>query len=285
WRRSRPLRGPSRLSGRLFGDRHGSGGQALWHSALRDDAHSFIQAHDSEEEAFLRFAEANPDRAVFLVDTYDTEEAVRKLVALIPRLEERGIRPLAVRLDSGDLDAHARHVRQILDDAGLTGVGIFASGNLAEERLQELVQADAPIDGFGVGTSLDTSSDAPYLDCVYKLEEYAGKARRKRSEGKATWPGRKQVFRQHDSAGKIASDLVALDGEDHPGEPLLLPVMKGGERLSPPEPLHAARERTARSLASLPEDLRGLTPVAAPYPVRFSAQLEALRRSLDRAFA
>ncbi|WP_018289900.1 nicotinate phosphoribosyltransferase [Verrucomicrobium sp. 3C] len=248
-------------------------------------AHSFIQAHDSEEEAFLRFAEANPDRAVFLVDTYDTEEAVRKLVALAPRLKERDIRPLAVRLDSGDLGAHARHVRRILDDAGLTGVGIFASGNLSEARLQELVAADAPIDGFGIGTSLDTSSDAPYLDCVYKLEEYAGKARRKRSEGKATWPGRKQVFRQHDSAGMVASDLVALDGEDHPGEPLLLPVMKGGARLSPPETLLAARERSARGLASLPEGLRSLIPVASPYPVRFSAQLEELRRSLDRAFA
>ncbi|VVM06192.1 nicotinate phosphoribosyltransferase [Methylacidimicrobium tartarophylax] len=245
-------------------------------------AHSFIQAHDSEEEAFLRFAEANPDRAVFLIDTYDTEKAVRKLAALTPRLEERGIRPLAVRLDSGDLGAHARRVRRILDDAGLTGVGIFASGNLSEERLQELVAAAAPIDGFGIGTSLDTSSDAPYLDCVYKLEEYAGKARRKRSEGKATWPGRKQVFRQYDPAGKIASDLVALDGEDHPGEPLLRPVMKGGERLFSPETLLAARERSARGLASLPEELRVLTPAAAPYPVRFSGRLEELRRSLDR---
>ncbi|MDD2677494.1 MAG: nicotinate phosphoribosyltransferase, partial [Methylacidiphilaceae bacterium] len=225
------------------------------------------------------------DRAVFLVDTYDTEEAVRKLAALTPRLEERGIRPLAVRLDSGDLGAHARRVRRILDEAGLRDVGIFASGNLSEERLQELIAAAAPIDGFGIGTSLDTSSDAPYLDCVYKLEEYAGKARRKRSEGKATWPGRKQVFRQYGPSGKIASDLVALDGEDHPGEPLLLPVMKGGERLSPPETLLAARERSARGLASLPEELRVLTPAAAPYPVRFSGQLEELRRSLDRTFA
>ncbi|QSR85376.1 nicotinate phosphoribosyltransferase [Methylacidimicrobium sp. B4] len=248
-------------------------------------AHSFIQAHDSEEEAFLRFAEANPERAVFLVDTYDTEEAVRKLVGLAPRLRERGIRPLAVRLDSGDLGAHARHVRRILDQAGLTDVGIFASGNLTEERLQELIRTGAPINGFGIGTSLDTSADAPYLDCVYKLEEYAGKPRRKRSEGKATWPGCKQVFRQCSRDGKIASDLVALEGEDHPGTPLLLPVMREGKRLAPPEPLRSARERAARSLASLPEDLRGLLPVAAPYPVRFSAKLDALRRTLERTLA
>ncbi|MGD9895947.1 MAG: nicotinate phosphoribosyltransferase [Candidatus Methylacidiphilaceae bacterium] len=248
-------------------------------------AHSFIQAHDSEEVAFLRFAEANPDRAVFLVDTYDTEEGVRKLVALAPRLRERGIQPLAVRLDSGDLGAHARHVRQILDEAGMTDVGIFASGNLAEERVQELIQTQAPIDGFGIGTSLDTSSDAPYLDCVYKLEEYSGKPRKKRSEGKETWPGRKQVFRTYAPSGTIASDLVALDGEDHPGEALLLPVMKDGERLSSPEPLSAARERAARGLASLPENLRGLGTPTAPYPVRFSSKLDALRRSLDRASA
>ncbi len=250
-------------------------------------AHSFIQAHDSEEEAFLRFAEANPERAVFLVDTYDTEEAVRKLVALAPRLRERGIRPLAVRLDSGDLGSHARHVRRILDQAGLTDIAIFASGNLTEERLQELVWTEAPINGFGIGTSLDTSSDAPYLDCVYKLEEYAGKPRRKRSEGKATWPGCKQVFRQCDREGKIASDLVALEGEEHPGDPLLLPVMREGKRLAAPEPLRSSRERAARSLASLPEDLRGLVPgaVSAPYPVRFSTKLDALRRTLERALA
>ncbi len=178
-------------------------------------AHSFVQAHDREDEAFLRFAEANPDRAVFLVDTYDTEEAVRKLIALTPRLEERGIRPAAIRLDSGDLGDHARRVRRLLDDGGLDDVSIFASGNLDEERLRQLVRTGAPIDGFGIGTSLDTSADAPYLDCVYKLEEYAGKPRRKRSEGKATWPGCKQVFRQVDRDGKIAADLVALEGEDH----------------------------------------------------------------------
>ncbi|CAB4243264.1 Nicotinate phosphoribosyltransferase pncB2 [Methylacidimicrobium sp. AP8] len=247
-------------------------------------AHSFIQAHDSEEEAFLRFAEANPDRAVFLVDTYDTQQAVRKLAALVPRLQERGIRPLAVRIDSGDLGAHARAIRQILDRAGLADVRIFASGNLDEERLRELVRTEAPIDGFGIGTSLDTSSDAPYLDCVYKLEEYAGKPRRKRSEGKATWPGRKQVFRQHGRDGKALSDLVALDGEDHPGTPLLLPVMREGKRLAPPESLRSVRERAARSLAALPEDLRDLAPAAVPYPVRFSAKLEALRATLERSF-
>src|SRR6478736_5526850 len=142
-------------------------------------AHSYIQAHDSETVAFERYAHARPEGLVFLIDTYDTEAAARKVVALAPRLEAGGIKISGVRLDSGNLIALSKSVRRIFDEGGLAHVTIFASGGLDEDELMALEKANAPIDGFGIGTSLTTSSDAPALDCVYKLEEYAGLARRK----------------------------------------------------------------------------------------------------------
>jgi nicotinate phosphoribosyltransferase len=161
-------------------------------------AHSFVQACESEEAAFAAFARANRDNVLLLIDTYDTDAGAAKVVELARRLRSEGITVQGVRIDSGDLGDHARRVRRILDDGGLAEARIFASGNLDEHRLQELILGGAPVDGFGVGTRILTSADAPYLDCAYKLEEYAGKPRRKRSEGKATWPGRKQVYRQFD---------------------------------------------------------------------------------------
>ena len=152
-------------------------------------AHSFIQAHDNEIEAFEHFADANSGDIVLLIDTYDTEAAAIKVADLAAALKERGIKIKGVRIDSGDLGKHAASVRAILDEARLHDVTIFASGNLDEYALRDLISNEAPIDGFGLGTRLDTSSDAPYLDCAYKLQEYAGRPRRKHSEGKATWPG------------------------------------------------------------------------------------------------
>jgi len=139
-------------------------------------AHSFIQAHDSETAAFLDFARGHPANTTLLIDTYDTEAGAQRVVALAPRLRAEGILVKAVRLDSGDLGEHARKVRRILDEGGCRDVGIFASGGLDEYELARI--AAAPIDGFGVGTSLVTSSDAPGLDCAYKLQEYAGRPRR-----------------------------------------------------------------------------------------------------------
>jgi nicotinate phosphoribosyltransferase len=137
-------------------------------------AHSFVQAFDEEEAAFESFARARPDNLVLLIDTYDTEAAARKVVALAPRLAAAGITVRGVRLDSGDLVVLSRGVRHILDDGGLTGVIIFASGGIDEDALSAFAREHAPIDGFGIGTSLVTSSDAPALDCAYKLQEYAG---------------------------------------------------------------------------------------------------------------
>jgi nicotinate phosphoribosyltransferase len=185
-----------------------------------------------------------------------------------------------VRLDSGDLGEHARRVRAILDAAGLREVGIFCSGNLDEYALRELLAAGAPIDGFGVGTRLDASADAPYLDCAYKLQEYAGEPRRKRSEGKATWPGRKQVYRRTAEDGSYLGDTLALDGERYAGQPLLEAVMREGRRIAAAPELAAIRERVAQQLARLPPALRSLEP-APPYPVEVSGGLRRLALEID----
>jgi nicotinate phosphoribosyltransferase len=218
---------------------------------------------------------------VLLIDTYDTEAAAEKLVALAPRLVQRGIAIKAVRLDSGDLNQHARQVRAILDRAGLQGVGIFSSGSLDEQELRRLLDLGAPIDGFGIGTRLDTSADAPYLDCAYKLQEYAGRARRKRSEGKATWPGRKQVYRSFDEDGVMLQDLLTLHDDRQAGAPLIEPCMRNGARVAPPEALGAIRDRLQAQLASLPEPVRALDE-PAHYPVEVSEALRALAAEVDR---
>ena len=244
-------------------------------------AHALIQAHDREEDAFERFAAAQPGNVTLLLDTYDTETAAHTLVRLAPRLRERGIAIKGVRIDSGDLAEHARQVRRILDDGGLRQVTILGSGDLDEQRVQELLAAGAPFDGFGIGTRLDASTDAPTLDMVYKLQEYAGRPRRKRSEGKATWPGRKQVYRQVAADGRWVGDTLGLEHAPHPGEPLLAPVMEQGRRLQPPEPLSAIRDRVRAQLATLPEALRA-HQTAPPYPVDIAPELRDLAAQLDR---
>jgi nicotinate phosphoribosyltransferase len=243
-------------------------------------AHSFVQAHDDEATAFERFAQVRPRGLTLLIDTYDTERGAAIVAALAPRLAAQGITIGAVRLDSGDLAAHARAVRGILDAAGLPGIGIFASGGLDEFSLQSLCRGGAPIDGFGVGTSLTTSSDAPALDCAYKLQEYAGRPRRKRSEGKATWPGRKQVYRRWHGDGTIAADVVARLAEPAKGEALLWPAMRAGRRVDSLASLTEARAHAAASLARLPAPLRQLEPGFVP--VQISQEIRRLAAEMDR---
>jgi len=155
-------------------------------------AHSYIQAHQDESAAFEHFSRCHPDNTVLLIDTYDTEAAARKVVSLAPKLAASKISIRGVRLDSGDLAEHAHNVRRILDAGGLRDTTIFASGNLDEYKLHALLSAQAPIDGFGIGTALDISIDTSALDCAYKLQEYAGKPRRKHSEGKERPHGREE---------------------------------------------------------------------------------------------
>ncbi len=216
-------------------------------------AHSFIQAHDDEVAAFRDFARIHPNGVTLLLDTYDTVRAAHAVVAL----RREGVPVGAVRLDSGDLAALSREVRQILDAGGCREVQIVASGNLDELEIARLLAAGAPIDVFGVGTKLDVSADAPYLDCVYKIQEYDRRPRRKRSAGKATWPGRK-------------------------GAPLLQPVMRGGRRL-PQASLDQAREHARREFDALPDRCRRL---ADPEPLvpEVSPGLRELAERVDREF-
>jgi nicotinate phosphoribosyltransferase len=238
-------------------------------------AHSFIEAHDDEAQAFLHCARAQPTNIVLLLDTYDTEAAARTAVALAPRLRAEGLAITGVRLDSGDLAAHARRVRRILDAGGLAEVRIVASGDLDEAVLARLLADGAPIDGFGVGTRLDTSADAPFLDCAYKLQEYAGRPRRKRSEGKPTVPGRKQVYRREGPDGRMREDVVTIEGDPQAGRPLLEPVMRGGRRVAASESLMQIRRRAAQELARLPDSLRRLD-APTPYPVAIAPALQQL---------
>lgn len=243
-------------------------------------AHSFVQTYSNESQAFIDFAKANPDNVVLLIDTYDTEAAARKVVDLAETLRALGIKIKGVRIDSGDLADHAREVRSILDQGGLQQATIFASSSIDEYKLDALMTQQAPIDGFGIGTHLDTSADAPYLDCAYKLQEYAGIARRKRSEGKATWPGRKQVYRSYDDDGCMGGDTVTLENAPCTGQPLLQRVMQGGRIAMPQPSLTESRQYTKNQLSRLPETLRQLGDTPG-YPVTISAELQALAKRVD----
>jgi nicotinate phosphoribosyltransferase len=243
-------------------------------------AHSFIQAQEDETAAFEKYATSRPENVTLLIDTYDTEAGARKVVALAPRLKARGITVRAVRLDSGDLIALSKSVRRLLDDGGLKDVAIFASGGLDEDSVAAMLRAGAPINGFGLGTSLTTSSDVASLDCIYKLQEYAGVARRKRSTGKATWPGRKQVWRRVGPDGTMARDVLGLESDKQEGEPLIELVMQEGKRVAPPRTLAESRERAARDLARLPKPLRRLE-LGASYVVEVATGLQQLATEVD----
>ncbi|HEY8504271.1 MAG TPA: hypothetical protein VIL46_06785, partial [Gemmataceae bacterium] len=246
----------------------------------------YVQAHGDEERAFEAFAELFPETTL-LVDTYDTLLGVRRTIDLARKMGER-FRVRAIRLDSGDLGELAKQSRRMLDEAGLTGVRIIASSGLDEHEIDRLLKAGAPIDAFGVGTSLAIAEGAPFLDMVYKLVEYAGRPRTKLSAKKVVYPGRKQVFRLAEN-GRMARDVLARSDELIPGgEPLLRPVMRGGRRLEAGKvSLEEARRYAVAQLARLPEALRGLGPAERPYPVVISeglaAELRALREELEAA--
>jgi nicotinate phosphoribosyltransferase len=236
-------------------------------------AHSWVMAHDDEAEAFAHFLDAFPERAFLLLDTYNVHDAVKKIIRM-------GRKPAGVRLDSGDVAKDSRWVRRELDKAGWQDVRIFASGDLDEYEIAKLLAKGAAIDSFGVGSALATPSDAPLLNLVYKLVEVdrAGKIQgaAKLTQAKVTYPGRKQVFRHASRDGQYESDRIALDNEPaNGGKPLLVPVMKNGRRIAPPESIERLRERCVAELECLPERYRRIDR-KADYPVRYSKQLEKL---------
>ena len=248
-------------------------------------AHSWIMAHEEEDEAFAKFLDVFPEQSVLLVDTYDVRAAVDKIIAM-------GRKPRGIRLDSGDVCADSIWARDRLNQAGWTDVIIFASGDLDEDRVTELLSSGALIDGFGVGTALVNSIDSPALGVIYKLveSEFDGEARAvaKFSPAKVTYPGKKQVYRASDSIGRYVGDTIGLASEEFPGsESLLVPVMRGGKRIVPRTDLAEARKRCSEQISRLPEPLRGLNEAGEAYPVRHSARLEnslhEVRRRLESA--
>jgi len=237
-------------------------------------AHSCIEAHDSEMEAFRAFAATFPE-TVLLVDTYDTLDGVRKVVRLAEELGD-DFRVRGIRLDSGDLGKLARESRTILDEAGLGEVRIVASGGLDEFAIRDLLAADAPIDAFGVGTGMGVARDAPALDIAYKLTAYDGRGRLKLSSGKRTLPGRKQVFRREGDDGTAVGDVIARADESLDGRPLLRKVMERGRHLEArDEDLDRLRDRTREELDRLPDRIRGIDEADPPYEVEVSPELEA----------
>lgn len=243
-------------------------------------AHSYVQAHESELQAFRDFARTWPD-TVLLVDTWDTLDGVRNVVRLAAELGD-DFRVRGIRLDSGDLAALARQSRRILDDAGLDRVAIFASSSLDEDAIAGFVSGEVPIDGFGVGTRMGVSADAPSLDIVYKLAEYGGRGRLKLSIGKRVLPGPKQVFRVEEN-GVAVRDVIAKAHESLPGRPLLREVMRNGRRTRHGRvALDDIRDHAALEIARLPDRLRSLDAANPPYRVDVSESLldqwEALAR-------
>ncbi|HXF08239.1 MAG TPA: nicotinate phosphoribosyltransferase [Candidatus Acidoferrales bacterium] len=242
-------------------------------------AHSYIQAHADEERAFRHFAERYPGTTL-LVDTYDTLHGVQRIIELSGQLGEQ-FQVGGIRLDSGDLAALARQSRAMLDAAGLTSVRIVASGNLDEYRVAELRAAHAPIDSFGVGTSVNVVADGPYLEAAYKLVSYDGHDCGKLSPGKVSLPGPKQVYRIAEGAMYIG-DIIASRDETPLGEPLLRCVMHSGRRLPDVTPgLAAARARLQADLGALPAALKQLPVAAQSYPVAVSQHLLAAQARLQ----
>jgi nicotinate phosphoribosyltransferase len=228
-------------------------------------AHSWVQAFGDEAESFAAFARVFPG-ATLLVDTYDTEEGVRRAAAIEPPVR-------AVRIDSGDLGPLSRSARAILDANNRQAVKIFGSGDLDEFRIRDLLGSGAPIDAFGIGTELITSRDAPALSMVYKLVELDGAGRIKLSPGKKTYPMAKQVHRHRDASGKFSLDRVTRADEPSDGETLLVPVVLKGGLVAPLPTLDVIRAHCRSQLESLPDALRG--PDAQPlYPMAYSLALE-----------
>jgi nicotinate phosphoribosyltransferase len=237
-------------------------------------AHSFVSSFEREIDAFRGYAASFPQNAILLIDTYDTLTGAKNAVQIAKELDAGGHKLLGVRIDSGDLASSAAGVRKILDDAGLHYVKIIASGGLDEFDLDRL--AAAPFDSYGVGTKMGVSGDAPWADIAYKLVEYENRPVLKLSSGKASWPGRKQIFRQRTASGQAEKDLIGLRDEDLSGETLLEEVMRHGRTTSPQATLAQMRERLAADLGTVPEHVKTIREPRR-YPVEFSPKLTALR--------
>jgi len=241
-------------------------------------AHSFVQAFGSDYEAFKAFAENFPHNSVFLIDTYDTLDGARQAVRVAKEMKVKSCVPLGVRLDSGDMVHFSRQVRQILDDAGLKDVKIFASSGFDEFKIADTVTKGAKIDAFGVGTNLGVSADAPFVDIIYKMVRYQGRDVRKFSPGKITLAGEKQVYRVRDQSGVYHQDYIGLRDEAVEGSvPMMESVMQDGKIVRPLPSLQAIRDRFNDCFSGLPEKYKALD-ASESYPVMLTPGLEMLQK-------
>lgn len=247
-------------------------------------AHSFVMSFDSELESFRIFAKTFPNNSILLIDTYNNLRGIDNAIKIAREMQEHGLSLKGVRLDSGDIASLSKAIRNKLDDAGLKNVRIFASGNLDEYKIEKLLKSGAQVDDFGVGTKMGTSEDLPHSDVIYKIVQVGDKNGRflptmKLSQGKVTYPGRKQVFRFYDENGLSKEDVVGLEGEKIDGEPLLLKLMVNGRRVYDFPPLSQTRDFTLRNLALLPAKFKTLKGNAV-YPVNISQGLKLLMEDL-----
>jgi nicotinate phosphoribosyltransferase len=249
-------------------------------------AHSFVMSYPKEIDAFRAFAKTFPNKTTLLIDTYDDISGAEKAATVAKELEATGFKLGGLRLDSGDLAEDSKKVRKILDDQGLSYVKIFASGDLDEFKIQELLESGAAIDSFGVGTKMGTSADRPYLDVIYKLcETLAADGSfspiMKLSKDKITLPGRKQVYRFKDSNGYFEKDIIALASERVQAEPLLAKVMEKGKVTYELPSLNEIKATAAENLSRLPDRYKVLTN-APIYTVELSKNLQNLIKTLKR---
>jgi len=247
-------------------------------------AHSFVMFFDNEIEAFRAFAKTFPKTSTLLIDTFDDIKGAEKAAIVAKALEKKGFRLGGVRIDSGDLVEISKKVRTLLDEKGFNYVKIFASGDLDEYKIEELLRKEAKIDAFGVGTRMSTSEDRPYVEIIYKLSEKMDKTRKfvptmKLSKGKITLPGRKQVFRVKDKRSNFVKDIIALDNEKVEAEPLLIKVMDKGQIIYDLPTLEAIRERALENLSKLPMKYKRLK-TAFHYPVELSSGLKKMINEL-----
>jgi len=244
-------------------------------------AHSFVTAFEKEIDAFAAYSKTFPKNAILLIDTYDTLEGARNAVRIAREMKTKGESLMGVRLDSGDMVDLSKKVRNILDDAGLHEVKILASSGFDEYGIKDVLSKGAKIDGFGVGTKMGVSADAPYLDIVYKLSRLNDRDVRKLSPGKVTLAGKKQVFRKTDSTGTYREDIIGLrDDQILDVAPLMECVMKNGKVVHPYPALSIIRERFQYHFSHLPEVYKSIDQEITPYPVKLSCQLMELQDKL-----
>ena len=242
-------------------------------------AHSFVQRFDSEMESFNIYEKIYGENSILLIDTYDTEEAAKKITKFKNTIK-------AVRIDSGDLLEHSKKVRKILNENGCEKVQIVASSDLNEYKIKELLEQSAPIDAFGVGTELATSRDDPAIAGVYKLIEHNNEPKIKISEDKITYPGKKQIYRIYDKQGEFKEDLLMLDEEPAPSnsEALLLPVMKNGDLIMDLPDIHNVQKFYMENIMQLPDHFKKLEETHI-FQLKISDKLGELTSSLKEKFS